>query len=208
MIPPILHFIWYQGGELPEYVKRNIERAKEVCCGFDVMIWDSQMIADLECNSGEVGRLYNLYSYDIERIDLAKLMILKEFGGFYLDVDIYLLKSVELLLNRDFYICREKISTVGNAVIGSSVGFEFIDYLIKGYLKMIRYNHPDKLIEVLNKTGPKLITKLMKPYMKYVDKSVRFYPKAWVRPNTEIVDTEQQYGEESFGVHLWYGLWR
>ena len=204
---------------MPDYISEILKHNAEINKDFDTMLWDDQTVATIIIPkmTKEEKSLYDSYDKYIERVDFLKIIILKLFGGIYVDVDLYFIKPIdEYILEKVFYICREKISMIGNAFIGSEANHPVLTELINLYISNKEYFHENILIEVLNKTGPKMITDFFdnSPYSIYVDSNHKlFYAMPWVSPKKYLkngypadIDSDKYQG--SYAVHLWFGLWR
>lgn len=64
------------------------------------------------------------------RADLIRLDVVYRFGGIYLDSDVYLVKSLEPLLNNTFFCSGEYQFGFGNVVFGAEPGHPLIKELI------------------------------------------------------------------------------
>jgi hypothetical protein len=107
MIPKIIHNIWIQGYEnLPNDNKVTYANIKKNNPEWEFMIWDDEMIKKL---LKKYPSIYNMYvktnNYTETRgntikSDIARYMIMKEYGGLYFDMDFKCTSSFnELFLN-------------------------------------------------------------------------------------------------------------
>jgi len=109
MIPKIIHNIWIQGYEnLPNEKKVTYTNIKKLNPEWEFMIWDDDMIKKI---LKKYPSLYNMYiktnnytETDNNKIksDIARYIIMKEYGGLYFDVDFNCTSSFdELFLNNN-----------------------------------------------------------------------------------------------------------
>jgi len=137
MIPKIIHNIWIQGyDELPEEIKKNQLLVKKSNPDWEFIVWDKISILKLLKKYPQILSMYkNLHKfivftdYDSAKIqkkefiktqcDIAKYIILKEYGGIYYDVNLKCLfdfnklfennnsekekDTIYLVKNRSFY---------------------------------------------------------------------------------------------------------
>jgi hypothetical protein len=94
MIPKIIHNIWIQGYEnLPNENKVTYANIKKLNPEWDFMIWDDEMIKKMLKKYPSVYNIYiktsNYTEIDNNTIksDIARYIIMKEYGGLYFDVD-------------------------------------------------------------------------------------------------------------------------
>ena len=95
MIPKIIHYCWFGGNPLPEQYKKYMESWKEYCPDYEIVEWNE--------NNFDVTK--NQYCYEAYRAskwafvsDYARLKIIYENGGIYLDTDVELIKDVTPLV--------------------------------------------------------------------------------------------------------------
>lgn len=105
IIPKIIHYCWFSGNPIPENLNRCIASWKEKCPDYEVVRWDE--------TNYDVGKLlYTKQAYEAGKWgfipDIARLEILYENGGFYLDTDVELLKSLDELRYQRAFCAREE----------------------------------------------------------------------------------------------------
>lgn len=96
MIPKKIHYCWFGGGELPEKDKKCIETWKKYCPDYEIIRWD-------ESNYDVTKNRYMLEAYEAKKWgfvpDYARLDIIYEHGGIYLDTDVELVRDIDDLLD-------------------------------------------------------------------------------------------------------------
>lgn len=100
MIPKIIHYCWFGGTEIPERDRKCIESWKKFCPDYEIVRWD-------ESNYDYKKNRYMREAYEAKKwgfvSDFARLDIVYEYGGIYLDTDVELVMSLDdLLENRAF----------------------------------------------------------------------------------------------------------
>lgn len=108
-IPKIIHQIWIQGyDELPQDLKAKHKLIKQNNQDYQVILWDDVKIKKLLKKYDAINYLY--YSIEImdgfikkyqSQSDVARLIILKEYGGFYIDIDYYCPLSLDILYGKN-----------------------------------------------------------------------------------------------------------
>ena len=100
-IPKIIHYCWFGGNDLPEEVVKCINSWKKCCPDYKIIRWD------------ESNYDYNRYRFTKEAYaqkkwafvsDVARLDIVYNHGGIYLDTDVELLKSLDFLLQEPAFM--------------------------------------------------------------------------------------------------------
>lgn len=98
MIPKIIHYCWFGGNELPEEVKKCINSWEKVMPEYKIIRWD-------ESNYDVTKNRFIKEAYENKKwafvSDYARLDILYNYGGVYLDTDVEVIKSFDDLLKLD-----------------------------------------------------------------------------------------------------------
>lgn len=130
LIPKIIHYCWFGGNPLPDFMQKCIETWKEYCPDYEIIRWDE--------NNYDVKRhKYVRQAYELRKwafvTDVARLDILYENGGIYLDTDVELIRNLDNLLYQPGFCGVEKwriLNTGGGcgAVSGNSMIGKMLDY--------------------------------------------------------------------------------
>ena len=84
---------------IPPNFKRNIILIKNNHKQFKYILWDEIQINNLiEKKYSKFKELFEKLSI-IQKIDISKYLILHSFGGVYIDMDMFFIKSIEKLYN-------------------------------------------------------------------------------------------------------------
>ena len=145
--------------ELCETWKENHPECKYV-------LWDRKLLEEfIETQHPSFQKLLQSYTYDIQRIDVYKYLILYHYGGVYVDVDVENIKNVfDLFGSHDCYLSKEEDSpnpVIGNCFIACQPQSQFIAWLLSRLEEAI-HNTPtelDKMNMVLRTTGPIFVTR-------------------------------------------------
>lgn len=94
-IPKIIHYCWFGGNPLPDLAQKCIASWKNFCPDYEIKEWNE--------NNYDVRKIpYISQAYDAKKYafvsDYARLDIIYKYGGIYLDTDVELLKSLDILL--------------------------------------------------------------------------------------------------------------
>ncbi len=115
MIPKIIHYFWFGGKTLPEKNRKYIEGWKEKCPDYEIREWN-------EYNYDVTKNIFMKQAWESKRwafaADYARLDIVYEYGGIYLDTDVEVLKNLDDLLYQEAYLGFE-----GNLFINTGLGF-------------------------------------------------------------------------------------
>lgn len=104
LIPKTIHYCWFSGLPIPQKLQNCIESWHEKCPDYEIVRWD-------ESNYDYKKFLYTKQAYEAKKWgfipDIARLEILYQYGGFYLDTDVELLKSLDELRYQKGFCGRE-----------------------------------------------------------------------------------------------------
>ena len=96
MIQKKIHYCWFGENPLPELYKKYMQSWKKYCPEYEIIQWD-------ETNFDVTQNQYCLEAYRAKKwafvSDYARLKIIYENGGVYLDTDVELLKDITPLIS-------------------------------------------------------------------------------------------------------------
>lgn len=100
VIPRKIHYCWFGGNKLPTQFKRNIETWKKYCPDYEIICWN-------ESNYDYTKSKYMRQAYEAKKwgfvSDYARIDIVNNHGGIYLDTDVELLKPLDSLLQYNMF---------------------------------------------------------------------------------------------------------
>ena len=106
MIPKVIHYCWFGHSKLPSDTKRYIETWKKYCPDYEIKEWNESNF-DIDCCKF-VRQAYDNKAWAFVS-DYARLKIVYDNGGIYLDTDVELLKNLDFLLDNSFFACVSQI---------------------------------------------------------------------------------------------------
>ena len=199
LIPKTIHYFWFGGSEKPASVRKCIESWRKNCPDFEIIEWNEN-------------------NYDIHKhpfmekavndkkwafvTDYARLDVLFQYGGIYLDTDVEVIKDLAPLCVHQAFIGFERDDLIGDGQgFGGIPGF----HLFKEMLNL--YNGLEEYIE-----SPKLRTKVLHEHGLKLDGSSQqvdgmeiypvdyFCPKSWATGRIKIT-------ENTYSIHHFDGSW-
>lgn len=109
LIPERIHYCWFSGNPIPERLQKCIDSWKYFCPGYEIIRWD-------ESNYDIHKHPYMEQAYAHKKwgfvSDFARLDILYQYGGIYLDTDVELIRNLDELLYQPAFCGIEKWGTV------------------------------------------------------------------------------------------------
>lgn len=131
MIPKVIHYCWFGHGKLPNSTKRNIETWKKYCPDYEIKEWNESNF-DIDCCKF-VRQAYDNRAWAFVS-DYARLKIVYDHGGIYLDTDVELLKNLDFLLENSFFACISQIDSL--CATGLGYGAEAGNSVIREMMKI------------------------------------------------------------------------
>lgn len=131
MIPKIIHYCWFGGAPLPELAQKCIASWKKYCPDYEIKEWNEHNI-----DVTSVAYMYEAYKAKAWGFvpDVARLQIIYNNGGIYLDTDVELIKSLDNLLEQHAFmgIEDEKYIALGLG-FGAEATYPFVKKLLDQY---------------------------------------------------------------------------
>lgn len=130
LIPKVINYCWFSGRDMPDYLKKCIESWHRMCPDYEIKRWD-------ESNYDISKNTYMKQAYEAGKWgfvpDYARLDILYNYGGFYIDTDVELLKPLDALRTQGAFCGVEKWGNVNmggcsGAVLHHPMIKEMLDY--------------------------------------------------------------------------------
>ena len=115
MIPKIIHYCWFGGKPLPELAKKCIDSWKKYCPDYEIVEWNESNY-DINKNS-YISEAYEAKKWAFVS-DYARLDIVYNYGGIYLDIDVEIIKPIDSFLNDQCFFAEEK-----KGLVATGIGF-------------------------------------------------------------------------------------
>ena len=101
MIPKIIHYCWFGGNPLPSLALKCIKSWKKYCPDYEIIEWNESNY-DIASAPLYVQQAYEEKQWAFVS-DYARLQIVYENGGIYLDIDVEILRSLDAFLVHEAY---------------------------------------------------------------------------------------------------------
>lgn len=135
MIPKKIHYCWFGRGELSTTAKKCIKSWKKYCPDYEIIKWNED---NFDIHQNEYTRKVYAEKKYAFLSDYARLKIVYEQGGIYLDVDVELVKSLDDLLGNDAYFGFETKEFINTGVgFGAKKGNLAIKFLLDEYDQLL-----------------------------------------------------------------------
>ncbi|MCT8977270.1 glycosyltransferase [Clostridium sp. CX1] len=139
--------------------------------------------------------------HPVLKSDIAKLEILYNFGGVYIDCDFECLRNIEALItDRNFFAAYESYDMISTAIMGCSPKNPIIKTLIDGIPKALKFR---KCRTINYRLGQAYATeKLVDRHDIKIFDSALFYPYLYDEKNKK-----NNKFPNAYAVHHWAGSW-
>mgnify|MGYP001312063379 CR=1 FL=1 len=130
MIPKIIHYCWFGGKKKTAKIEEYISSWKKFCPDYNIREWNESNF-DIKSNQ------YVYEAYQAKKwafvSDYVRLKVLYDYGGFYMDTDVELVKSLDSLRIYDAVSGYESTTAIPTGTIGSIAKNEWIGMLLQDY---------------------------------------------------------------------------
>ena len=130
-IPKVIHYCWFGNGKMPPIAEKCIKSWKKYCPDYEIICWNEENF-DLTQNR------YMREAYEAKKwafvSDFARLKVIYDHGGIYLDTDVELLKPLEPLLEGSGFMGFDEKGIVATGLgFGAEPGNEIVGEFLKDY---------------------------------------------------------------------------
>lgn len=207
MIPKVIHYCWFGGNELPEYVERCIQSWKEFCPDYQIKRWD-------ESNYNFEKYPFCREAYEKKKwafvSDVARLDIVYSEDGIYLDTDVELVKSLDdLLIEHAFKgVERGRLVATGLGFDGEK-GNPVIKANLESYLTR-QFTNEDETLDLT--PCPVITTDVLEMFgLKRVDQTqdlgdVKIFSSDYFCPML-LSDGTAETKKNTYSIHHYAGSW-
>lgn len=207
MIPKKIHYCWLGGNPLPESAKKCIRSWRKYCPDYEIVEWN-------ETNYDFTKNLYMKEAYEAKKWgfvpDYARLDIIYQYGGIYLDVDVEIVKSYDDLLKYNGFAGFETSEYINlGQGFGAEAGNLLIGNLIDSYksLRFIKENGELNLIASpeLNTDTLECLGVLRNGELQIVD-GFAFLPSDYLCPKS-FNDGIIRMTDNTYSIHHFEASW-
>lgn len=206
-IPKIIHYCWFGRGEFSDLIVMCINSWKLYLPDYKIIEWNEENF-DINKNA------YIKEAYDSKKwafvSDYARLFVLYNYGGIYLDTDVEILKPLDNFLIHKAFSGFETKDSVPTAVMGCEKGHKFIGELMH-YYDDKNFIKNDNSLNI--RTNTSIITAIcfengLKKNGKIQSiNNLVFYPQIIFAPNT-ISRALGLKPLKSYAIHHFESSWR
>lgn len=207
MIPKKIHWCWFGRGEKPALVKRCVESWEKYCPDYEIIEWNEDNF-DVNCNAF-VKEAYEQKKYAFVS-DFARVKVLYEQGGIYMDTDMEVIKPLdENLLEQRGFLGFESETSVAAGIIASEREMSLFGSLLSYYKNRTFINEDGTLYNIAN---PVILTnELLKMGLKLDNRfqqvgDFKIYPSDYFYPLDNSTGKLTKT-EHSYSIHWYAASW-
>lgn len=160
-IPRVIHQTW-KDHDVPERFREAQASWKRQHPDWEYRFWtDEDLDRLVHDRAPELVSQFEAYPNQIQRVDAARYVILREFGGLYADLDLECLRPMDDLLDAHVVLPRTTPFGLSNQLMLARPGQPLFDFAIRSlpasFRKWYRWWIP-RHVRILASTGPLFIT--------------------------------------------------
>jgi len=209
-IPKVIHYIWFGKTPLPNKFKQYIESWQKHCPDYQIVRWDE---SNYDIDSHPFMRETTAAGRPGLTADYARLDIIYNHGGVYLDVDVELLRNIDELLYCSAFCCFESHNFIA---LGLGFGAKKKHPMIKAFrdaydkLKLSSMVNTDSKYKYIG--SPRYQTREMLKYGLRLDGSFQLVNEMAVLPPVYLNPLSYQTGRlyctaDSYSIHHFAASW-
>ena len=207
MIPKVIHYTWFGGKPLPREVRSCIDSWRTCCPDYEIVRWDEDSF-DVDCHPFCRAAYANQKWAFVS--DYARLKIIYEHGGIYLDTDVRLLRNLDGLLDSECWLGIEQ----SNKLCATGLGFGAVAQNETILKLMSEYDHVVFSTEKLSEIAcPILNTRaLQRMGYLYCDDVVDLgdaliFPPKFFDPIAPGSSTKNLMCSDTYSIHQYSNSW-
>ena len=219
MIPKTIHYCWFGGAEKPKLAQKCIASWKKYCPDYEIIEWNESNF-DVQLNDyTSFTFAHKLYAY---LSDYVRLWAVENYGGFYFDTDVELIKPLDELEKLDAFFAFETPAFITTGLgFGAEAHHPSVKAMLDAYdrrdIESIKsgYEKGEKL-----RGSPKMNTYALTPYglqqngKRQQVLGAELFPKEFFCPFDDVTG-ELKKTDNTISIH-WYlksahgkkALWR
>ena len=197
MIPKKIHYIWFGRNPKTERVKHCIESWRRILPDYEIIEWNED---NFDVNYNEfTKRAYEEGKWAYVA-DVARLWVLLNEGGIYMDTDVEVYKPLDEFLEEEAFMGFEDSNYLSTAVIGAEKGNPYIRLMLDYYnaIEFVKYDIWTDYIKY-EETSPCIQTNVYELLGLKRDGTEQTLKHLKVYPNTYFHTKDEGYTYHSFG---------
>lgn len=207
MIPKVIHYCWFGKGKYSDKIEKCILSWKKYCPDYKIICWNEDNY-DIYKNKF-VEQAYEKKKWAFVS-DYARVDIVYQYGGIYLDTDVELIKPLDRLLDCEMYVGIESEDFVNLGLgFGAVKGHPYLKEIM-GYYETREFVRNNGKMDL--KTCPVIQTEILMRYGLRKEDKYQKLEKCIVYPSEVFSPKSFQTGEthttsKSVSIHHYDMTW-
>lgn len=207
MIPKIIHYCWFGGGQKSKLANKCMKSWKRFCPDYEIKEWNENTF-DISRAPDYVKQAHANNKWAFVS-DYVRLWALYNYGGIYMDTDVEIIKNLEPLLTNKAISGFEHGSFIQTAFMAGENGLEIFGDLLRDY-DNISFVTPDGTFDTtpnVKRITDKLLTcGLEQNNRKQTVSQITFFPSDYFAPKDFITGIVGKT-KNTFIIHHYDGTW-
>ncbi len=219
MIPKKIHYCWFGPAPLPKLVRKCMQTWREVMPDYEICLWNEE---NSPMNHPFVKQAYAAKKYAFVA-DYVRFWALHNYGGVYLDTDMYVLRRFDDLLDANFFCGWETPMTpsgdnggasVPNIISCGALGACALGACALGEVTEAILKHYDGLTFDAKDLNPYIVPRIITPILWERKKDITIYPYDYFYPFPFEEREKRNFLDyktvNTYAIHLWdlsWGTW-
>lgn len=205
MIPKIIHYCWFGESLKPVDIQNNLHKWSDLMPDYKIMEWNEKNFpfSDINNDFFQQAVIHKDWAFVS---DYVRLIVLKKYGGIYLDTDVQVLQKFDSYLDNIGFLGFENIVTLSSAIIGSSKDSEFIQLVLAKYSNL-KYSSNKKVpnVTIITNVACSLGLNFVNSQQKLSD-GTKIYPQQIFSPKNYITQ-KVILTEDTVTIHNFNASW-
>lgn len=206
-IPKKIHYCWFGKGEKPIIVTKCINSWKEKLKNYEIIEWNEE---NFDINKNKfVKEAYEAKKYAFVS-DYVRVYVLYNYGGFYLDTDTEIFKSLDFFINEESVWGYEEKKYIATSLIGSKIRNKIIKIFLDSYDGKSFINSDGSYNM---ETNVAIITNILKKYglsgngeYQKIKGIGTFYPQEYFSPY-DYINCIEKKTKNTYAMHHFHKSW-
>ena len=140
-IPKVIHYCWFGKNSIPDYCREWMKSWRKYCPDYEIVEWNEDNYDVRKCE-------YMCEAYDAKQwsyvSDYARLDIIYNYGGIYLDTDVELLRNLDPFRFQEAFAFFQDVLVVSTGLGFGAVPNNPIIKEMRDYYDKFHYNEYDR----------------------------------------------------------------
>ena len=203
-IPKKLHYIWFGTGKKSDKMLHCMESWRIMCPDYEIIEWNEN---NFDLDKSPLIKTALAEKKWVLAADIARIFILYEHGGIYIDTDVEIIKSLDPFLKNEFFVGYDNKYWANSAIIGGVKGHKVLDTITKLYASEVSLTLSCLL------TVHMLSTVLKKHYnlrkngkTTFLPDGVAIYSRDYFYP-IDYLTRKKRFTDNTHIIHHYTGTW-